>query len=69
MSVVHQYRVQQDSPAVSDHRPEAGEVDPPQVEVENEVVTGLHHQRANLQSLSEVRLSVRCEDLVNLIWN
>ena len=53
MSVVHQYRVQQDSPAVSDHRPQVGQVDPPQVEVENEVMTGLQHQRANLQLLSE----------------
>ena len=53
VSVVHQYRVQQDSPAVSDHGAQVGQVDPPQVEVENEVVTGLHHQRANLQTLSE----------------
>ena len=51
MSVVHQDGVQQDSPAVSDEGGEAGEVDPPQVEVENEVVTGLHHQRADLQSV------------------
>ena len=52
MSVVHQYRVQQDSPAVSDHRLQAGEVEPPQVEVENEVVTGVQHQGADLESLS-----------------
>lgn len=54
MPVVHQYRVQQDSPAVSDHRAQAGEVHSPQVQVEDEVVAVLHHQRADLQSLSEV---------------